>query len=98
MGIIAVMFKIFISCFLGCLFFFVRAKKQPWATSLCHSLIPHTYGELLLRFVTGYPHRLQGEFFCKRIQLAAHYIHPVVLSRWRAKTTCLGSKQAEKCN
>ena len=60
MGIIAVMFKIFNFCFLGCLFFIVRAKKQPWATSLCHSLIPHTYGELLLRFVTGYPHRLQG--------------------------------------
>ena len=55
MGIIAVMFKIFNSCFLGCLFFIVRAKKQHWAASLCHSLIPHTYEELLLRFVTGYP-------------------------------------------
>ncbi|MBC7686788.1 MAG: DHCW motif cupin fold protein [Aquabacterium sp.] len=22
--------------------FIVRAKKQPWAASLCHSLVPHT--------------------------------------------------------
>ncbi len=26
--------------------FFVRTKKQLWASSLCHSLVLHTYGEL----------------------------------------------------
>ena len=27
-------------------YFFVPAKKQPWAASLCHSLVPHTSGDL----------------------------------------------------
>ena len=27
-------------------FFIVRAKGQPWASSLCHSLKPHTNVEL----------------------------------------------------
>ena len=25
---------------------FVRAKKQPWSASLCHSLVPHTNVDL----------------------------------------------------
>ena len=43
------------------IFFIVRAKKQPWATSLCHSLVPHTYEERQLRFMitpVGWYHRL----------------------------------------
>ena len=28
--------------------FTVLAKKQPWASSLCHSLLRHTYVQLLL--------------------------------------------------
>ncbi|MBC7688407.1 MAG: hypothetical protein H7211_09525 [Aquabacterium sp.] len=28
----------------------VQTKKQQWASSLCHSRVPHTYGELLLRY------------------------------------------------
>ena len=31
--------------------FIVRAKKQPWSSSLCHSLVLYTYVELCLRFV-----------------------------------------------
>ena len=27
-------------------FIFVRAKKQPWSSSLCHSLVPHTIVDL----------------------------------------------------
>ena len=33
--------------------FSVRAKKQLPASSLCHSLVPHTIGELQLRFSEG---------------------------------------------
>ena len=29
----------------------VRAKKQPWASPLCHSLVPHTDVDLCLCFV-----------------------------------------------
>ena len=32
--------------FLKYFFFNVRAGKQLWATSLCHSLVPHTNVEL----------------------------------------------------
>ena len=31
--------------------FIVRAKKQLWASWLCHSLVPHTIGVLELSFV-----------------------------------------------
>ena len=27
-------------------FFVARTKQEQWATSLCHSLVPHTYREL----------------------------------------------------
>ena len=30
--------------------FIAPAKQQPWASSLCHSRVPHTIGELQLRF------------------------------------------------
>jgi len=29
---------------------FAPAKKQPWASSLCHSLVPHTNVDLSLRY------------------------------------------------
>ena len=31
--------------------FFVQTKKKPWASSLCHSLVRRTYGDLLLCYV-----------------------------------------------
>ena len=27
-----------------------QTKKQPWSASLCHSLVPHTNVDLLLRY------------------------------------------------
>ena len=33
----------------------VPAKQQQWSASLCHSLVPHTYGRLSLRFVQKLP-------------------------------------------
>ena len=40
---LVVQFFIFNSSFL---IYFVPAKKQPWASSLCHSRVPHTYVDL----------------------------------------------------
>ena len=37
-------FLFYIFCFIG------RTKKQQWASFLCHSLLLHTYRQLLLRF------------------------------------------------
>ena len=36
-------------------FCIVPAKQQPWATSLCHSLVPHTNVDLSLRYKLSQP-------------------------------------------
>ena len=47
--------------------FIAQAKKQPWSTSLCHSLIPHTNVDLSLRFanlIQQIAHSKFGSFTC----------------------------------
>ena len=47
--------------------FIVLAEKQPWSTSLCHSLIPHTNVDLSLRFanlIQQIAHPKFGSFTC----------------------------------
>ena len=55
--------------------FIVPAKTQQWSASLCHSLVPHTYVKLLLRFadnVFTYASKQLCTYFIKASCVACH--------------------------
>ncbi len=39
--------------------FSVAPAKEQWASSLCHSLVPHTIGELCLHYIKYYLSQLK---------------------------------------
>ena len=50
--------------------FFVVGAKKLWASSLCHSLVPHTNVELLLRYRSGCGGKNNISPFLKRFIIA----------------------------
>ena len=53
-------------------FFIARTNKQPWASSLCHSRVPQTNVELLLRYKLSRDFNNLKENDCKNFQGQAH--------------------------